>query len=279
MLDEVAGRPWPADSSFQVISVIEPTHLWTTLAVAQESAHRAEKVVRGAVGQLGSKGHRVGGVTPSGDPKAVILDQAKDIGADFILVGPHGASALRRFVMGNVAATVLRYAACSVEVVRASAARVGREGMKVLLATDGSEYSREASRSVAERPWPAGTEIRVLSAVELMLPTSRAFLEPPFLDTAYLESNRAEAMKLAQDAVAGAVGLLSETGWSVSESISVLLETPQEIILKEAEEWGADLIVVGSHGHRGIDRFLLGSVSEAVAMHAGCSVDVIRKHD
>jgi len=62
----------------------------------------------------------------------------------------------------------------------------------------------------------------------------------------------------------------------VSESTSVLLDTPKAIILDEAARWGADLIVFGSHGHRGLDR-LLGSVSEAVAMHAGCSVEVIHK--
>ena len=48
-------------------------------------------------------------------------------------------------------------------------------------------------------------------------------------------------------------------------------------ILAEAAEWGADLIVLGSHGRRGFDRFQLGSVSEAIAMHAQCSVEIIRK--
>ena len=63
----------------------------------------------------------------------------------------------------------------------------------------------------------------------------------------------------------------------VSESISVLVSSPKEIILDEASSWAADLIVLGSHGHRGIDRFLLGSVSEEVAMHAKCSVESVRQ--
>lgn len=49
------------------------------------------------------------------------------------------------------------------------------------------------------------------------------------------------------------------------------------ILLAIAKEWGADLIVVGSHGLRGITRLLIGSVAEAVAMHAHCSVEVIRQ--
>ena len=52
--------------------------------------------------------------------------------------------------------------------------------------------------------------------------------------------------------------------------------SPKEIILQEAAEWPADLIVLGSHGNSGLTRFLLGSTSEAVATHAPCSVEVIR---
>ena len=50
----------------------------------------------------------------------------------------------------------------------------------------------------------------------------------------------------------------------------------REGILDCAAEWGADLIIVGSHGQRGIQRFLLGSVSEFVARHAKCSVEIVR---
>jgi len=47
-------------------------------------------------------------------------------------------------------------------------------------------------------------------------------------------------------------------------------------ILDVAEEWHADLIVLGSHGRRGLNRFLMGSVSDAVARHACCSVEIVR---
>ncbi len=101
-------------------------------------------------------------------------------------------------------------------------------------------------------------------------------LEPP-IDEAEMESLRAKAMKRAQDAIMSAGQVISDAGLKTSESVSVLVATPKEVILDEANQWGADLIVLGSHGHRGITRFLLGSVSEAVATHARCSVDVIRK--
>jgi hypothetical protein len=76
--------------------------------------------------------------------------------------------------------------------------------MKVLLATDRSEFSELAAQSIAERSWPVGTEECVLTAVELILPATRALLEPPFIDSAFIESARADAMKRAQDAISQA---------------------------------------------------------------------------
>lgn len=102
-LKEIAARPWPADSSFEVLSVIEPSHLWATSEVAQEAARCAEEVVRRAVAQLQTKRQKATGIVLSGDPKTVILDRANNTAADFVIVGSHGASALTRFVLGNVA--------------------------------------------------------------------------------------------------------------------------------------------------------------------------------
>ncbi len=70
--------------------------------------------------------------------------------------------------------------------------------------------------------------------------------------------------------------ILSDAGLNVSGTVAVPSDTAKQIILSDADEWGADLIVCGSHGRRGVNRFLLGSVSEAVATHAKCSVEIIR---
>jgi len=148
--------------------------------------------------------------------------------------------------------------------------------MKVLLATDGSECSEFAARSIAERPWPTGTEIRVLSVVEFSAPVFRAPY-PPYFNARAMEELRGQAMKKAEEAVMAAEQILLDAGLQTSGTEAVPSASPKELILNEAEEWDADLIVVGSHGKRGIDRFLLGSVSEAVATHAACSVEVIRR--
>jgi nucleotide-binding universal stress UspA family protein len=61
---------------------------------------------------------------------------------------------------------------------------------------------------------------------------------------------------------------------------AIIGDSPKEAIVEEAERWGADLVVVGSHGYRGFKRYLLGSVSQAVATRAKCSVEIVRAgHD
>jgi nucleotide-binding universal stress UspA family protein len=275
VLQEVAGRPWAADTRFEVLNVVEPAHLWVVASTVEEAMQSSAVFVERAAGSLRSAALEATGVSLPGDPKRVILDRAKETQADFVFVGSQGVSALARFLTGSVASGVVRYAPCSVDIVRA---RLGKApGVhKILLATDGSASFERAAQSIAGRPWGQGTEIEVLSVVELSLGTGQAWLEPPYVDTAQLEAQRAEAMQRAQTAVTAAVEILSKTFAHVAESISVLVNGPKAVITEEADQTGADLIVVGSHGHRGIERFMLGSVSEGVALHAHCSVEVIR---
>lgn len=274
VLKEVAARPWPVKTCVEVLNVVEPAHMWTMSETAEKAIRRSTDLVHRGAEELRAWDLEVGGVSLKGDAKRTILDRAKRTQADLVFVGSQGVSALTHFLLGNVASAVVSHAPCSVEIVRAKRSQPGVH--KILLATDGSEFSERAARSIAERPWPAGTEIEVLSVVELVLGSAQALLEPPYVDNEQLALHREEAMKRAQNAVTSAVEILSKAFPKITESISVLLDGPKAVIINEADKWGADLIVVGSHGHRGIERFLLGSVSEGVARHAHCSVEVIR---
>jgi nucleotide-binding universal stress UspA family protein len=207
----------------------------------------------------------------TGDPKAVIVNEAAGSETNLIVIGAHSTHGVMQFLLGGVARAVARLAPCSVEVVRRSP---GSEPMKILLATDGSECSIAAARNVAQRPWPPGTAFRILSVVEPSAPLFR----PPYFSAEMMEELRGKDMQRAQQAIASAETILGEAGIQSSSTIAVPAATPKELILSEAAEWVADLIVVGSHGRRGINRFLLGSVSEAVALHANCSVEIIRRH-
>src|SRR5215212_10138681 len=144
--------------------------------------------------------------------------------------------------------------------------------MKILLAIDGSEYSAEAVKTVAGRPWPEGAEVRVLTAVEPVAPPAT---ELWYDAGGSLERARQEMQTRAEQLTAGVVEAL-RAGGLTAEAV-VRDGEPRSAIVDEAKEWEADLIVIGSHGYTGLKRWLLGSVAQAVVAHAPCSVEVVRK--
>ncbi len=146
--------------------------------------------------------------------------------------------------------------------------------MKILLAVDGSQISDAAVTEVARRPWPPGSEVRIISAADW--PASPALQDslPPHFK-AELEKS---ALQHAEGIADKAISTLRENEYQVLPvSKAVTIDSPKDAIIEEAERWGADLIVVGSHGYRGYKRFLLGSVSQAVAAQAKCSVEIVRR--
>lgn len=142
--------------------------------------------------------------------------------------------------------------------------------MKILLATDGSPCSEAAVEEVARRPWPADSQVRVISVVE---PPASLVAEPYMLSTGYFVEAEQALRRQAEATVERAAAKLRG---GLQVSTQVLTGSPKRIIVEEAGGWGADLVVVGSHGYRTWERMLLGSVSQAVAAHAEGSVEIVR---
>lgn len=271
---EIAGRTWPENAAIELLTVVEPGHMWTPEETFEIAFQRALETQAKRVSQLEPTGLPVLRNLATGDPKTVILEKAADCQADLIVVGSHRPSAVADLFLGNVAAHTLRNAACSVAIVRQrSHEGVGR---RILLATDGSAYSAAAARAVAARPWPAGSSVRILSVMEYVLPTMHALFDLPFAHSTEVIRLRDEALLRAQNAVAKAADILRPSGLAISESVSILLDGTKNVILQEARDWGADWIFAGSHGRTGADRVLMGSVSESLASQAPCSVEVVR---
>lgn len=145
--------------------------------------------------------------------------------------------------------------------------------MRILLAIDGSPPSKAAVDEVCRRPWPPESEVRLVtvrSPIELML-LGENFQQPMTGDDIFDQPGWA-SVKFLDDAATQLAQCAPEL-----RVTPVLLEgLPKEVILDEAERWGADLIVVGSRGYGSISRFMLGSVSFAVALNATCSVEIVR---
>lgn len=265
LVDAVGIRPWPEGTTAHVLSIVAdmdvPEEVWREegygqRAVRREMQTRGEQITPVAK-RLEEIGIRAEVVVARGDARHLIPFYARKWSSDLIFVRAHVRKDLTYWMLGSVARAVVTAAPCTVQIVRDTGddrTHTRNSGRRVLLATDGSETSIAAAQAVAARPWPIESEFRIVSVAEpwaIKPSTSRP-----------------------QEAVDGAERVLAGAG--LNASTDVLSGNAKEVILEEARNWGADLIVVGSHGRRGFKRFLLGSVSETVAMNANCSVVVVR---
>ena len=140
--------------------------------------------------------------------------------------------------------------------------------MRILLAVDGSVPSQDAIDEVARRSWPAGSHVRVIAVVRPYAPLATEHI-PGVQEI--LQQQTTVATQIAERAAER----LTQAG--VSVDTVVRQGDPRAAIVDEATTWGADLVALGSHGHTGLARLVLGSVAQAVVVHAPCSVEVVRK--
>src|SRR5580704_16830896 len=139
--------------------------------------------------------------------------------------------------------------------------------MKILVGVDDSKSSRDVSRAIVTQFRTENTEVRVLHVLQPIA------LAPPQMAPDYAPELEVQG-KPARELVERIATELGSAGFKVDTAVEV--GDVRESILDSAAEWRADLIIVGSHGRRGIQRFLLGSVAEFVARHAKCSVEIVR---
>jgi nucleotide-binding universal stress UspA family protein len=144
--------------------------------------------------------------------------------------------------------------------------------MKILLAIDNSKFSQLAMRTVVKQFRTKGTQVRVLHVVEPISSYVSVDMIPHFVP--YVAKVEQERRKEAKELVRRAVRQLRTAGFRTSEIVEE--GDPKVRIIDHAANWHADMIVLGSHGWKGLSRFLMGSVSEAVTRHARCSVEVVR---
>ncbi len=147
--------------------------------------------------------------------------------------------------------------------------------MKVLIATEGSEFSDAAIREFSRIFGPAdNVVVKVLAAVE----PATVPAEPFAVSAEYIQQLDEAGRKHASDVAERAAAEINSRCPSADDVLTkVVVGSPEQAIVSEAEDWGADLIVTGSHGRGFWKRALLGSVSSAVVHHAPCSVLIVRE--
>ena len=144
--------------------------------------------------------------------------------------------------------------------------------MRILLALDDSKFSEVVNDALIAQAKTSNAEVHLLHVVEpfpVDLAQKLGSRDSPDFVAAHLQQREWAKEMLAQTAEK-----LRSAGFKVTSSVEE--GDARDVILNHSETWRADLIMVSSHGRTGLDRFLMGSVSEAVARHARCSVEIVR---
>lgn len=274
--DLLAALPWPDGTEIRIISALEPwvdvVGAWIasdrdeddTLAVARR---QAVTILEDAERAIARPGRIVTNVLRSDLAGPAIVAEARQWGADLIVIGSRGHGPLTSALLGSVSAEVADQAPCSVLVVRDTAIE------SVVLADDGSEGARVAVDLV--RSWTVlrGLPVDVVSAARPPLPLSALDAGWDLGTSAYadalLTSRRAGQALAEQQAEALRVEHIPAVG--------IYLEgEPAHEIVEFARDRPRPLIVLGTRGHRGLTAVVLGSVARRVLLHAPGSVLVAR---
>lgn len=180
-----------------------------------------------------------------------IVDTAEEKRVDLIIMGRRGKSGLMKLMMGSTTARVIGHTDCNVLVTPRAANVTGRN---MMVAVDGSRYGDIAATTAINLAKYLNAKVTVVSAIE----------------GDYSDKHRNEVKGM----VDRVIELMAKEG--VKATGEILMGAPASTIVDAAKDKGTDLIVMGSHGRTGLEKVLMGSVSDRVIGHAPCAVFVAR---
>jgi nucleotide-binding universal stress UspA family protein len=200
-------------------------------------------------------------VSEIGSPAQIILNAAQTVAADLIVVGARGRSRVTEVVLGSVSHRVLMHASCSTLIVKGDARPIQR----VLVAIEGREDAGRIQQWLLMNPFKNPVALSILTVVQ-----SLQMADPASIVGYQAWSDT--AMRYAEDLVKEMGAKLMGSQYTVSTR--ALAGEPAAMVAEQAK--AMDLVVVASHGRKGVARFLLGSVSHSIVHHVTCPILVVR---
>lgn len=257
---EILGVPWAVDALPDADQLEEDV-----LRAHRDALETAEREIRSARSDL-----VIEPVLVRGRAASAILDEARAMPADLIVVGHRGHGRWEELLLGSVSSEVVDHARCPVLVARDE--RLG----PILFADDGSPSARTAERVLTTWPMFSGLPVTVLTVAEEGYPYAAA-LAPGLYTGAMMQLaiSTHELERMTREENEAAVGRLREQGF-VTTGLVREGSAAHEIV-SVAREHETGLIVVGSRGQTGLRRLILGSVARNVLLHAPCSVLIVRE--
>lgn len=288
-VDFLIRFPFPRNSSATVLTVID-TRAFTDDDIMGDLNADQSKLLRDAEQKiredseqlLASEATRLqeagwAGSTElrMGDPADAIIQAADELKPDLVVLGSHGMTGIKGFLLGRVSDKVLRHACCSVLIVKPSAKlpakkESGKEAQpwRILLAYDDSEPAIKAASLCASLPLDENAEVTAVSVMPMIHMYRQDIRQ-------HLNSIWQQKRRAAEAALKDAVNKLHWSTPNVSTELLESTDVSQEL-LDTATRTGCDLVVLGYKGKAAVKRFLLGSITSRIAHHAPCSVLAVR---
>jgi nucleotide-binding universal stress UspA family protein len=204
-----------------------------------------------------------------GNPSQEICEMAEARNSDLLVISTHGFTGLKHVVLGSTTEKVVRYAPCSVLVVRGRGRSQKSEfnPKKILVPTDFSNRSTKALRYAVDFAKRFQAQLHVLHVVHGLCAVGNNEIDKRLLDSDLKKAGEKE------------LGILIKALSSSNVSAHTILRqgTAAREIAKTAKELGSDLILIASQGRTGWKRALIGSTTEEVVRRACCPVFVFRE--
>ena len=238
---------------------------WSQLRADVEAEE--ERLLADLITRATAAGVTVHSVRSLGDPVDVIVSTARDHDADLIVVGSHGRTGIRRFLLGSTAERIVSHASTSVLVARGDGTT---PFTNVLVATD---FGPAAARALA-----LAQEVAPAAHVSVI----HAWHYPAGAWSLAALGERTHATEALQDALTdpprarGETLIADERAAGRTIDFRLLEGQPADVVTDLAASEHRDLIAIGTHGRRGLRRLIVGSVAAATVRHAPCSVLVAR---
>lgn len=269
----VEGAPRHAPSDYL-------THVWLQAEQrAQKALHLARLQAQEAAAYLQTlfPTWQIHAAAAADSPAWGLIKEAEARKVDLVVVGSRGVSAIDRVLLGSISQMVASHCTRSVHIGRKPDLAEPDTPVRLVIGYDGSTHSDAVIKVVAARTWPAGSAVRLLVCVDQFMGTVAPWALPDLTRRSQprLPESDTESRTWLTDRVDQAAADLSNTGLTVETHLRE--RDPRTALGQEAAHWSADCIFVGARGLGRFERFLLGSVSTAVATCAGCSVEIVRK--
>ena len=273
----------PADSVVRVVAVHRPYADvlglgWEPMGDAstneetedEADARRLRVAIARAESAIRRPGLHVEGFLLQGRPGSSIVDEARAIGADLVVVGSRGHGRIATMLLGSTASEIVDHAPCPVLVAR------HKHLAPLAFADDGSTSARNAETVFTRWPIFAGLPVSVLTVAEVAVPVAAGFT--PGLYDQTLESYTKAADETREEVRLEATTEAHRLADAGLDATAFELEgDPSTEIVRFAANHDVATIVMGTRGRTGLARLILGSTARNVLLHASCSVLVVRQ--